>query len=606
MLTTFEGWPGGDEALQGFFAIDLCRHWNWQIFYTTGQHPPLWIWLLSLFYRFSSDSAFNLWFPSALVSSLFVLVAALAGRSYLPKGSAWVWFLILAFGFWPLLFGRACVQADFVPLFEALCFLCLGALGKVKNQFSVNLLMAVLGFFTAAGTYSYMGFLSVLLVVSLLVAAWAWGKQERLRPAVSYYSTLLFLCVPWVLAAFREHLGGYIQGASPWGSLFHWKDTISQAASYFTVLFWGPLGSPAGYGPVWGGFLNPVETSFFLLGVVYFLQEKRWAILGAFFLFLLPGFLTADQVEMLRVIAVMPLLYLIVCAGFFSVWRQAGKGAGKSALILLGILSIGLNLYHLAIGRSPDGPFSHKYSLQERVNEDYWAYRRLKEEALSLGPGLVYSDFLLLDRTHALEVMTYPFNALLNFRLDPAQTQWAGLPTNFHYGVFLQRRFPDSQWAYVTPPGAPPERKVDGGSVVGIFNLTKENRAVFWKWSKAQLFFHTLGLEAENSMDDLEKYSRQVAQLPSGYALMEGDPFLESVYGEWVAQYHMGLNLKPNEAALERAVQKGYPAANLYFKLGTFFETDRRNPEARMAFSQALLCQPNRTQAAEYLRALNP
>jgi hypothetical protein len=68
----------------------------------------------------------------------------------------------------------------------------------------------------------------------------------------------------------------------------------------------------------------------------------------------------------------------------------------------------------------------------------------------------------------------------------------------------------------------------------------------------------------------------------------------------------MGLNLKPNEEALERAIQKGYPAANLYFKLGTFFAADRRYPEARKAYAQAQLCHPNRTQAADYLRVLNP
>ena len=105
-------------------------------------------------------------------------------------------------------------------------------------------------------------------------------------------------------------------------------------------------------------------------------------------------------------------------------------------------------------------------------------------------------------------------------------------------------------------------------------------------------------------MNDQDLYSQQVEKLPAGYALVRGDPFLESVYGEWVAQYHVGSNLDSNVRALERAIQMGYPAANLFFKLGNFLAGENRISEAEKAFALAARCQPNHTQAEVYLKAL--
>jgi len=300
----------------------------------------------------------------------------------------------------------------------------------------------------------------------------------------------------------------------------------------------------------------------------------------------------------------MPLLYLVCCFGFLRLWQGFGRGRAKAVLIILAIISLFLNLFHLAKVRSWDGPLTQKFSYQERTNDGYWAYRRLAETDQAQGPGLVFSDFLLLDRDHSLHVMSYPFNALLNPRLDASRAQWAGLLTNVHYGAFLKERFPRSHWEYVTPPKNPVRGIDDGGAVVGIIPITSENRKVFTQWTQAHEYFRGLSLEAENAMNDQDLYARQVERLPAGYSLMEGDKFLESVYGEWVAQYHIGPSLDPNVQAIRRALQKGYPAANLYFKLGNFLAAENKRAEAEQAFAQALKCQPNHTQALLYLKSL--
>jgi hypothetical protein len=608
LLTSFEGWPGGDEALQGVFALELNRHWTWRVFYATGQDPPFWMWLLSLFYRFSSNTAFNLWFPPALVSTLFVGVSTLAVRRFFSKGMSFPFFLSLSVGFWPFYFGRFCVQGVLVPLFEAIAFLVLGYLWNAEQVKLQKRWSIVLGVLVGAGAYTYPGFLSVIMGVSLAVLVWAWGKSDRRLSVLLYFSVLFVIMLPFGWAIFNERVGGYVLSCSPLGGLYAWKDEFLHSASYITTLFWGPIGSGTDFGPVWGGFLNPVETSFFILGLLKIGRLKNKApkyFLGAFFfLFLLPGLLTADQVEMLRVIPVMPVLYVISCAGFLGFWCCEQSRGGRAVLISLIALSVSLNLFHLAKVRSLDGPLTERFSLQERTNDGYWAYRRLLETSRTKGPGLVFSDFLLLDRDTSLHVMSYPFNALLNPHLDIGKAQWAGVQTNVHYGDLLQKRFPDSRWRYVTPPGENPARRADGGSVVGIIPITPENRKIFIRWAQAHDYFRELGFEAQNTMNNQELYTRQVEKLPAGYALMEGDPFLESVYGEWVAQYHIGPNLDPNVKALERALRNGYPTANLYFKLGNFLTVENKMMEAERAFAQATQCQPDLTQAALYLRAL--
>lgn len=362
MLSSFEGWPGGDDALQGLFALDLNRHWTWRMFYTTGQHPPLWIWLISLFYRFSSNSAFNLWFPPALVSSLFVMASALVARWFFPKGMVFPFFLVLSFGFWPLFFGRFCVQADLVPLLEVLVLLCIGGLWKSDQGWSAKFWAVALGLSVGTGAYSYTGFLTVLLGASMALLTWAWGKRERRLAAILYFVTLLILLWPLMLAVFNERVGGYILSASPIGGFYHLKDEALHAVSYITTLFWGPMGSSADYGPVWGGFLNPVEGTFFLLGLLiiqsWLSPAEKWLLGGAFLLFLLPGLLTGDLVEMLRVIPVMILIYFFPCIGFLSMWQGVRGRVSKGLLITLAVLSFFLNLFHMAKvrswGRSPN------------------------------------------------------------------------------------------------------------------------------------------------------------------------------------------------------------------------------------------------------------
>lgn len=603
-LTTFRPWPSGDEALQGYFAIDLIRQWDWRFFYTTGQHPPLLIWILTFFFRAFQSPFFNLWFPPAAFSAAFVFTAYAAARKAFSGSFSMLFACLLGFSFWPLYFGRNCVQGMLVPFFEAVGFYLLACLWKSKEGPRKNLLAAVLGAWTGLGSLTYTSWFIVLVVFVFLVGGEGIrGRKANLKPFFIFGIFLLLGLSPWVLAAVREQFGGYAFGASLLSGFFNWKDQLGTSLSYVTSLFWGPVKGPAGYGPLWGGLLNPVLASCFALGLLemvrYWKKPAIQATALVFLLFLAPGLLSADHVEIFRIIQDLPFLLLITALGLSRLLGTLRFSRRPIALALLLGLSFGLDFHHLLKARG-DALISLPGRPPLVQDENYWAYLKLKPVAQAQGPGWIFTDFILLSRDHTLAVATYPFNAAENPGLADRAPAWAAILSNVHYASFLAKRFPGSQWYPVTPTPSG-----DGGMVVGIIPVTAQNRERFKGWLKVGGYFHGLGVEAENMMNNPGRYRAALLELPKGYGLVSGDPFLESCFGEWAAQYHYGLRYDGNIRCLQRALQKGYPSANLYYKLGGFYWMNRQLKEARGAYRMAARSVPNYTNAREVLDYLD-
>ncbi len=601
-LQTFHLWPSGDEGLQGLFAIDLIQNWNWRFFYTTGQHPPLLIWLLKWFFQNFESPFFNLWFLPACLSIFFVFLSYWMARLFFSKSVSVVYFSLTAISFWPMCFGRYCVQGVLIPVFETTSFLLLGYFLKFSSPKSKFLFSAGLGLCAGFGTWAYTSWFAVVFFLILILVAW---ERKNSTSTFKFLGIFLFFLglssLPWIVAAIHEKFGGYVLGVSFLSGYFDWKAQILNSISYFTVLFWGSLKGSAAYGPVWGGMLNPVLGSLFFIGVIRLLKENRMGlgrvILGALFLFILPGVLSADHVEMFRVIQLMPFLILVASIGLVWLLEFLPVRRGLAVFSVILFFSFSLDLIHLL--KISDIAI-HPFRLAANVlDENYWAYQKLKPMAKSEGPGLIFTDFILLDHDHTLNMTTYQFNALLNPKFQIGDARWAGVVTNVHYVPFLHKRFPESHWYRVTPYAA-----ADGGSAIGIISLTPQNREVFSKWALAHQYFHQLTIKAENTMNDQSQYLLTVQKLSEGLPLMANDPFLESCYGEWVAQYHFGTDFGPNIRALHRAIEKGYPAANLYYKLGNFYLLNRQPQEARQAYLMAARSVPNYTNVQDALSYL--
>ncbi len=114
-----------------------------------------------------------------------------------------------------------------------------------------------------------------------------------------------------------------------------------------------------------------------------------------------------------------------------------------------------------------------------------------------------------------------------------------------------------------------------------------------------------MNLQAEEILNRPDLYAAALGKLPEGEKWMGRDPFLESLFGEWRAQYHYGAGgYEANEALLRETIQKGYPAAHLYFKLGNFLWLEGKKQAAKEAYAQAARQEPHLTQAAQALALL--
>ena len=111
--------------------------------------------------------------------------------------------------------------------------------------------------------------------------------------------------IPFLWAVFMGGYGGHILGSTILTGWYDWTDQLVTGISYVTAIFAGPIRNGTSYGPLWGGMLNPILGSTFLLGLAYLwkfrkLSFSRWAM-GGLLILMLPGFLSADYVEMFRI-----------------------------------------------------------------------------------------------------------------------------------------------------------------------------------------------------------------------------------------------------------------------------------------------------------------
>ncbi len=154
----------------------------------------------------------------------------------------------------------------------------------------------------------------------------------------------------------------------------------------------------------------------------------------------------------------MPVLIIVVCIGVVQLLESVPIHKVTAVLSLIVFLSSSLDLFHLL--KTSDISIPSLKSDGAIQDENYWAYQKLALEAQKLGPGIIFTDFILLDHDHSLDVTTFNFNALLNPKLEVKDARWAGIITNIHYVSFLSKRFSGSLWYRVTPYAVE-----DGGSV---------------------------------------------------------------------------------------------------------------------------------------------
>lgn len=559
-LTTLSVWPCYDDALWGWLAQRFEKTPGWPIFFLDSNFPSIHLWGLSFLFKWAGPSLRTLWAYPAALSALTVPVGYWAIRQFFSPFLSFLWTLFLALAFWPLFVGRFADQMVMVLLWECAYF---GFLGLYIKKGARSLGGAFLmGAASVSGLYIFIscGPVGVFGALTLLFL-WCSRKPFEAKAPVWFLGGALVLGLPLVLAGLGTALSSYTH-VGAWGSS---RPDLSIPFSYLTVLFWGADPAQGPYRPIGGGFLDPVLAAFIFLGIGELRARDKnlglW-IFSALVFFLFPGMVT-NSLEPFRVLPVLVPLGLL-CALGWERWLRAFKVKRAAwALILSTLAFAGLDQYQLQVGYGGFCRRAEGWKAYSRSPERPQAFDRLTTLASEKGPGLVFTNFLPGLTDVSLPLLDHPFNAVENPTLDPAKASWGAVLTNVNYRPFLAERFPQGT-AYALSRGLD---RPDGGLMLWVFPILGSQRPFLQKW-----------MTASNAVPYQPHWdpSYQLPELLKARATFEGDPFLLSSYWEKVSDliFRSSNFQDPGDAqdALAQALQKGFPAAHLFWRKAVFEE----------------------------------
>lgn len=365
-------------------------------------------------------------------------------------------------------------------------------------------------------------------------------------------------------------------------------------------MFWGTSNDELFTAPVWGGLVNPILEALLGIGLIESIKNPshtlyQWLCVSSLF-FLMPGMLSAGF-DSFRIIPVLMVLIPITGLGWARLARQSSYRFSKIILFLLIFTSTILDFNQL-LEIYPHLWDSPAYWQKEfKSITSYRAYKILQPK-FSEGPGLVFCDFVPGFDDQNLNWTDYSFNGVNNHQLDWEKSNWVALLININYQPFLVKRFGPGKTYWLSKD----LNSSDGGQMLWIINISKANRPIFQKWQEASRALNNYIYENFEVLNPADNHDSLLETLNKTYPLFHGDPFLEACYGEKKADLLFRLGRIPQaEQSLNQAIQKGYPAANLFYRLGTLQLIQQNEPEAQKAFRKAIHAPINLTQSVRFL-----
>ncbi len=603
-LSSYLSFPIPDEVINAYNAIHLNSQGNWDAFYYTSQMPPFYIWLLAWVFKIGGVSNLSLWLVPALLSFLSVIFYYLAFREVFSRSFSLICLILLSIGFWPVFLGRFSHNAVLMVFWEALALWLLARFSKADSTRNRAGVAIVLGLCLGLGFYTYFGWL--LVAVWLIPAVWkicAHSPRGKNLFVLGLAAAILS-ALPLAVAAVRESFGPYLKDLVLTGRLadnmFQWD--FRQNLYYLTSLLWTGFNGQFAYNPQWGGFLNPILGSLFLLGAaegfrLRHLPLVKWMAFG--FAVLLVPCLFTHSANWYHVAALIPLFIGVAAWGFSVLWAGFPRGSTRISLALgLFFLSFLLDWANL---EKTMGVADREYSAS---NPTVSVCQSLRELGQTNGPGCVYSDFCLdlnnpvitfvtdvsgrftssLFSSHWFPCYTalgaYSLNTLVNPDLVPSQATWAALTTDDWAHPLLSQWFPGANF-YSKENHTPSDN-----SLLAVIPLTSENRIILDGWREADR-----ALRESDYLQFNHPYSQPydgiIRFLRDRESLFQGNPFLRFYYwGKLADLYYMNKQYDLALPAFQKAFQNG---ANgfLYFDLAHVYGKTKRYAEAKESFLQA-------------------
>lgn len=479
---TLSHWPIWDDAVSGYFAIQRMDHWDWELWYHGERVPALSIWLQGLFFRVLPPSLFSLWLFPALESSLALLLSYWACRQYASRPFAFLFTCLLAVGFWPVYFSHFSVPPQIGLVWEPLVIGLLGWYRKGGSGRQQVMTAFLFGALLAGGCFTW--FFAPVLILFLLAAFFSARPPTDAPRAWVFLGFLLGFSIPAALLGpgmlenFRQ---GHIHDYSPLSGPSTPWERLKVPIDYVTSLLWGPWnGRYFCFGPLWGGFLNPILGALSLLGLAEWrhpgLRKPLGWVLAGSFLCLLPG-LVSGNLEMFRIGLALPFAFFWAALGATRLARTSRRWPLLALCLALG--SFFLDLYHLA------GPY-RQWAVPRADNaffkspERYRSFPILEEQARERGPGLILTQFVPNVSDQSLLVAAFPFNAAVNHHLDPSRSQWMAVLVAEYQKKYLEREFPGFRWH----PLSDGLGRYDQSLYLGILPLTEGASRTFEPWRR--------------------------------------------------------------------------------------------------------------------------
>jgi hypothetical protein len=562
-LTTLFLWPNGDEGSYISIVLSIMRKGVDRLLYSSIQVPFVYPWWLNLQFKLWGPSLANLWFWPAFFSALTLPLCYLAARRYFSRSFSFLCVLIMAFCFWVWYLARFSECTALIPLAETWVLLGMGKLLGETLEKERRITAFVLGLGLGLVLYAiYLHWLAVIGIVAVTVL-----YQTRKSPALAGLFLIAFILTagPFALLALDSGYSGYVGYLASQG-----VDLGRLNFSYFKSIFWGLPVQYYTYQPSWGGFLNPILGSLCFLGILEALKNfsdglYRW-LLASFVYFLLPGMLSRDS-EAYRVLPVLAAVIPLAALGIARLLENLAPYRAALVLMALFLPSIGADFYHLAgpchrLWNSPD----YWWNSVKSINS-YKAYSILKEKSLTDGTGMVFQDFNPNNSDQTLSLATYSFDALADRRRSFEEARWAALLVNVHYRPFLERQCGGGKAFWLSKDLHIP----DGGRMLWIIPVTNSNRAMLRRWYEADLALDNFRDASFQSISYFwgQPSAEPLRILEKAYPAFRDDPFLRSCFWEKMADYDFKSRRVPEAMeCLQEALRKGYPAAQLYYRLG--------------------------------------
>ena len=596
-LTSLSLWPLNDEGLFASTALGLSENWDWKFFYSDFHLLPLTFWTLGGFFKFLSPSLLTLWAYPAALSTLSVLAGYAGARQFFTRSFSLIFGVLMALGFWPLYASRFCNDFALLLFWELLAFWGTGLLTQKAGPTPSLWKVVALGGWVGAGFYITFSWPLVALFIAVILWRSFHGKFLRTLFPFGLAVAIPLLPLLWSLS---KGSPTYIRSLlAP--DLFHWNEQLFQSVFYVTNLFWTNRAHLSGYGPYWGGFLNPLLTAAFFLGVLELIRRRREPI-SRFLLFALPlcwlpAFVTAN-LEMFRILHALPLVLAVVTFGLLSLLQSLTKERSWKVLAIILLFSAGLDAYHLF------GPYQRTWA---QVNdwsfksaEGFKAFRALQQEAEKKGPGFLLTDLGGFEEgTDLLNFACHSFDCQNNAHLPADQAHWVAVITEANLEPFLQKRFPSSKWVWLSEGVS----KLDGGLSLGFFPLDPTTRAELGGWIQADRDFLSIDFQGDHREQPVKPEESQLA-LGRVQSLVAKDPFIASCY--WRMRF-LGEKKAPlsEVSILENGLKQGYPSAFFYFYLGGAYYTQGKIKDTEKAWNGAVKAEGNKTSASFYLKKLD-